>query len=262
MLRAVLVLTLCAAPARAMPEEGWDAARTMHFTVKRQSRLMDKKFQATLERAYQRLHTELFSLSPWMATEKVEVFVYRDRRAYAAGSFRPPEWSGGAAVLDPDPKVAKRLILFKPVPDATVAHELTHLYFDSFFREAGKQPPRWLNEGLATMLEDEVLRRPDPRNRGPRLKEVIPLERFFASEPGRDDPRNRVLDWYAQAHSLVRFLKRRYNKFRFVNFCKMLRAGDGEAKALRQAFGLKDYAELEREWLKWISALDLPQDRK
>ena len=134
---------------------------------------------------------------------------------------------------------------------AVAAHELTHLYLASFFGARRSRLPPWLDEGLAGMLQDEALRLPDPRDKGPVLPATIPLDKFLTMRPGPDSPQTWVAAWYLQAHSIVRFIKRGHIEASFPDFCAALRDGQDVKTALRKVYDYPDLAAFEAAWLKW-----------
>jgi hypothetical protein len=134
---------------------------------------------------------------------------------------------------------------------STTAHELTHLYFHTFFDEKPTAPPPWLDEGLAVMLQDDALTRPDPREKGPVLPAPIPMAAFLRSRPAADAPGARVTLWYQQAHSVVRFLRQAHVDSLFTDFCRRLRDGAEPEAALRDVYGYPDLNAFEADWLRW-----------
>ncbi|MBI5202636.1 MAG: hypothetical protein HY925_13680, partial [Elusimicrobia bacterium] len=227
-------------------ESGWDKNETAHFVVHHQRMGFSPGDQSLIERIYSALHPDLWRLVPWMAEKRTDIYLYEDHARYLAGRFHPPAWSGGLlATGDGEPVLA----VFEPLDASVVAHELTHLYFHSYFGDA--QPPSWLNEGLAGMLQGEALSLPDSREKGPVLKAVIPLEAFLLGRPGKDSPDAWVSAWYRQAHSVVRFLKRGHIDMKFGDFCAALKDGDEVEAALKKIYEYEDLAAFEAAWNKW-----------
>ncbi len=245
---SLLTLLLLAPPTTAQDssEKNWSSDDSLHFVVhheKRDSALGDFN---RLDRVFEAMRGEMGKLVSWIDQDKTHVYFYKDHDAYLRGRFRPPPWSGGLF------NIAERAVaLYEPVETAVVAHELTHLYLHSFFKEKGGVPPRWLDEGLAGMLENETLAFPDPRDKGPVLDAPIPLEDFFKTAPRLDTPKARVSAWYQQAHSVVRFIKRGHIENSFVDFCAKLREGEGLDRALYAVYGYSNLESFETAWKKW-----------
>ncbi len=254
-LLSLALSTLLAAPAAADAESGWEKNETPHFVIRHQRMGFSPGDHTRIEQIYSALHPDLWRLVPWMADRKTDVFLYEDHAHYLAGRFHPPAWSGGLLTTqDGEPALA----VFEPLDTSIVAHELTHLYFHSYFGEV--QPPSWLNEGLAGMLQGEALALPDSREKGPVLAAVAPLAAFFESRPGRDMPSAWVSSWYRQAHSVVRFLKRGHIEMKFADFCALLKEGAQVEDALKKVYEYDDLAAFEAAWHKWRpkKAMGLP----
>ena len=244
----MLALLLLAQLARAQPEASWNSDETQHFTIRHENPASSLGDDNRVERIYEALHPVLWPLVPWMTQKKVSVYLYGGRESFLKGRFNPPPWSGG---LMSDSQGEKVLAVYEPMDTATTAHELTHLYFHAFFDEKPAQPPAWLDEGLAVMLQDEALTLPDPREKGPVLPQPIPMKAFLQSRPAQDAPNARVTLWYQQAHSVVRFLRRTHVESLFTDFCGKLRDGADPETALRDVYGYSDLDAFEQAWLKW-----------
>ena len=97
---------------------------------------------------------------PWMIPGKINVEVYQDKKSFLIHNRGLAEgWSG--AFFDPD----RNLIAMYDEPDRVTrmmkkfTHELTHLFVENTFNPPNskaprKEPPVWLNEGLAVNMED------------------------------------------------------------------------------------------------------------
>lgn len=97
---------------------------------------------------------------PWMIPGDINVEVFQDKKSFLRYNRELTEdWSG--AFFDPEqniivmydaPKYQKHMM-------KKFAHELTHLFFENTFNPPNskapkKEPPIWLNEGLAVNMED------------------------------------------------------------------------------------------------------------
>jgi hypothetical protein len=245
----VLFALLCAAaPAGAQTESGWAVNETAHFVIHHESPAAALGDYTRVEQVYETLHGELRSLAPWMATVKTHVYIYSSADSYRRGRFHPPAWSGG---LLQTAGGEKALAIYEPVDTGIVAHELTHLYFHSYFDEKNISPPAWLDEGLASMLQDQALSLPDPRMKGPVLSATAPLTAFVATRPGQDAPAGWVGGWYRQAQSVAWFVKRGHIEASFTDFCAKLRDGQDVETALRQTYGYDNLAAFDADWQKW-----------
>ena len=244
----LLAPVLAAAVAYARPESEWDANETPHFVIRHERQAFSPGDHNRLERIYSSLSPDLQGIAPWMDQEKVAVYFYQDHDRYLQGRFKPPAWSGGLFFLGGGERA---VALIEPVDTSVAAHELTHLYLHSYFGEAGERLPAWLDEGLASMMEDEALTLPDPRDKGPVLGAPLPFERFLAARPRQDSPGAWLSAWYQQAHSVVRFLKRGQMEAKFPEFCAALKEGRELTSALSKVYGYDDLAAFEAAWDRW-----------
>lgn len=244
----VAAFLLLAQLAQAQSEASWNKDETQHFTIRHESPGSSLGDDNLIERIYEALHPALWQLVPWMTQDKIEIYLYAGRDSFLKGRFNPPPWSGG---LMSDAHGEKLLAIYEPMDAATTAHELTHLYFHTYFDEKSAPPPSWLDEGLAMMLQDDALTLPDPREKGPILPAPIPMRTFVRSRPAQDTPSARVAVWYQQAHSVVRFLKRGHIEDLFASFCQKIRDGADLETALRDVYGYPDLDAFEQAWLKW-----------
>jgi hypothetical protein len=244
----MLVLLLLAQLAQAQAEASWSADDTQHFTIHHENPASSLGDDNRIERIYEALHPTLWPLVPWMTQKKIAIYIYKNRDSFLRGRFNPPPWSGGLMSGSQGENV---LAIYEPMDTATTAHELTHLYFHTFFDEKSASPPSWLDEGLAVMLQDDALTMPDPREKGPVLPAPIPMKKFLRSRPAQDSPSASVTVWYQQAHSVVRFLRREHVESLFTDFCGKLRDGADSEAALKEIYGYADTDAFEQAWLKW-----------
>ena len=188
----------------------------------------------------------------WMIPGKVNVEVYQDKKSFLAHNRDVAEdWSG--ALFDP----GRNIIIVYDEPHHTkqmlkkFTHELTHLFVENTFnppdsKAPQKEPPVWLNEGLAVNMED-ITKTPKggvwhndlvvinifsegehetlkarKKTGGLTQKEKEGLRKFAVSdkivffqnfadfmEPDSYDKalaNGKVDDWYLQAYAMVRFL--------------------------------------------------------
>src|SRR5579859_615840 len=132
----------------------WVDTVSAHFVIRRQTAFTTGASTIDLERLHNRLRLDLAAFSPWMAKERVTLYLYPNSKSYGEGEFHPPAWSNGIAFYD------RRIIAVyahhsPEALDKIIAHEMTHLLFESYWAESHKMPPSWLNEGLAMMEETE-----------------------------------------------------------------------------------------------------------
>lgn len=257
MLAGRLILAL----ACAAGDWSWHETLSPHFAVRHQVAFMPGGFTMSLERLHSRLRLDLAMFSPWMSRERLKLYLYKDRESYLAGEFKPPPWSNGISMYH------ERTVAVHDQPDRrklmdVIAHETTHILFESYWGEAGRTAPSWLNEGLAMVEEADV----DERSEWFRAmadlgrKRRIPFAEFARIAPASDlHKKAEVETWYVQAYSIAYFLLRQHSRLQFKNLCASLRDGKPLDEALWLAYRYRGLAQLEKAWLHWLRD---PQLRK
>ncbi|MFA6434647.1 MAG: hypothetical protein WCW52_08125 [Elusimicrobiales bacterium] len=238
------------AEEEAPPEapRGFAMEKTAHFVIYEEGGEVSKDLMETVENLHGNIMLDLVAFSPWNRDRKVFVFFTNTQDAYQRLTGRPA-WSGGVSSLS-----ERKIYLFKSEEAfGILAHELTHIYFDSFF-PADKPSPLWLSEGMATYIQSERgLSTPRwlsknlmllGKGGGFKLNDLVRIEDMR----GADEDNVRL--WYAQAYSVVRFLMKLKVGDAFYMFCKRLRDGTPVHQALFQAYGMpyNKLASLEYAW--------------
>jgi hypothetical protein len=256
--RAAILLLLCSLPARG---DDFHVITLPHYVVRVQTPRLPNNMDIDLESIHTRLSFDLSLFSPWMTKDRVNLYVYKDQQAYAAGEFKPSPWSIGYSLYE------NRILLVYPQANRkatleVIAHESTHLYFESYWAEkSGDQPPAWINEGLAMLEESDTRMHPDQSNRFRSMLELpshyIPLDRFFTIAPAKDlakaEDKPEVIVWYSEAFSIAFFLLRKHTGKQFKEFCDGVRAGKSVEDSLRDAYRFANMAEFEHAWMKWLN---------
>lgn len=231
----------------------WHVKTSPHFEIYHESNWTPTIITLELEKFYTKMRLNMAMFAPWMVKEKIKVYIYQNQKTYLSGEFHPPKWSNGLAnvkkktvvTYDPDNIDKLREVIF---------HEMTHLFFESFFAEVLKIPPVWLNEGLAVYMGDSTYPRAGPWSIS--LK-YIPKERFFKFEKFfkvdlRDiDSPQKISDWYIQAFGIISFLYQTNTRLQFKNFCNLIRDGKSVKNALWQVYKYRNIEEFERKWIEW-----------
>jgi hypothetical protein len=227
--------------------EGFELTESRHFYLYSQSE-PDPAFLETVETLHLNLMVDLAPFAPWAREEKVTLYLFDDQGTYRRYTGRP-EWSGGASSL------SRRAAYVYQSEDlmGILAHELCHIYFDSFFEEAG-QSPLWLSEGLATLVQAERGFAP-PNWLAPNLERLqrgagYPLERLVRVTTTSGAADDDVRLWYAQSYSVVRFLLRMQRGPAFLHFARTLRDGQPLNRSLLAAYGMpyNRLKALEHAW--------------
>jgi hypothetical protein len=235
----------------------WHTSLSPHFQVYHEKAFMPGGFSMALEKIHGRLRFDLSTFSPWMSKERLKLYLYQDKETYSKGEFKPPAWSNGISMYE------KRTVAVYDQPDRrklidVIAHETTHLLFESYWGELGRRPPSWLNEGLA-MVEEADPQHPENSDwframiRLPE-KGYVPIAKLVAIIPTEHlkNDSDAVATWYVQSYSLVYFLLRGHSRLQFKSFCAKLRDGAPLEQALWLSFRYSSLAKLEKDWLAWL----------
>lgn len=257
----LLAVVLAARASAAPSEQGWEwrETATPHFLVRHQDTWLPPGLTTGIERIHFRLGMDLGTFSPWMAKEKINLYIYRDLQSYVAGEFSPPPWSNGVAIYDKK-AVAIPSMATTPQMLRVLAHETTHLLFVSYFQEKHRQPPSWVNEGLAMLEEADSPERPQTSQWYQSMVAMdpdkwFPIDDFLEINPTKDlhDNKSQVAEWYVQAYSMTHFLVRRHSRLQFKNFCSLLRDGKTSAEALVLAYHFRSTADFNHQWRLWLN---------
>lgn len=252
------------------PEAGpvWKRRALPHFDLCLESSFAPKGLTLELERLHSRMKLDLGALAPWMERERVRVFLFRSSATYLAGPFGAPAWSNGFSIVD------RKLIAVYVSSDhealsRVIAHEMTHVLFETYFAgapEGGlRSPPAWLTEGLAMLLETPQTWTDEREKRSPWARKLeagglraAPMRSFLASSPDDAKSTKGVDDWYLQAYAVARFLLREHSRLQFRTFCRRFRDGAALEASLSAAYAYRTIEDLERAWSTWLSRSGAP----
>lgn len=228
---------------------GFQQKVTRHFVLYEEGEVSE-----SLEKFSEQIHgsimLDLVDFSPWTREKKVFIFYAHSMSSYQALSGRPA-WSGGAASLN-----ERRIYLYASKGAyGILAHELTHMYFDSFFPPANPSP-LWLSEGMAIFIQSERaastpewLKENLKRIRngaGYKLTDLIRIDDL----DGADE--NNIRLWYAQSYSFTKYLMNIKGNKVFYQFCNLLKDGWPVEQALSIAYS-QSLKNLEYGWRYSIS---------
>ncbi len=227
--------------------EGFSMSETRHFVIYEEGNAVSKKIINALEHLHGNIMLDLIAFSPLTRDKKVFLFFCSSQETYQRITGRP-SWSGGTASL----KERKIFVYKNPGTFGIIAHELSHIYFDSFF--SSKPNPLWLSEGMAVYIQVErgasvplwlsKNLKLISRGAGFKLKDLMRIEKLEEA----DEESIRL--WYAQSYSLVRFLMKMKAGDAFYTFCKMIKEGNPTHTSLYRAYGMpyNRISALEYAW--------------
>lgn len=253
---------LCAAEAPSAPQpvvpstQAWHVKTAPHFDVMHESAWSPASISLEMEKMYSSMRLNLAMFAPWMVKEKTKVYIYSSQQSYLNGEFTPPRWSKGLAY-----STRKTIVVFDSGDmqklKAVIAHELTHLYLESYFEEKLKYPPQWLNEGLAVYLEDSVFPEGGPWGKALAYfppERRVPFARFFNLKIDQLDSDNAIADWYLQAFGTVMYLYTPRSRLQFKSFCEAVRAGEPVDDVLWKVYRIREGGDFTRKWEAWLAA--------
>lgn len=192
-------------------------------------------------------------LQPWVPA--CTIHVHPDRAAFARAVGGGPAAAGGATSIEfTHDVISLRRIDVVDAPDGTVSggvpaalcHELVHVVLADRFTSG--PPPRWADEGLATLFDDAAkqqgheadYRAAAGRGQAWSLADLMALD----LDPA-DAARQRV--FYGQSVAIVRWMLARADGPTFLRFIDDA-AASGMNPALRAHYGFESVAALERAW--------------
>jgi hypothetical protein len=140
--------------------------------------------------------------------------------------------------------------------DSVLPHEVTHTILATHF---GRPLPRWADEGICTTVEHESERAKHEQKLREflRSRRGIAMNKLFLLTEYPDD----VLPMYAQGYSVCQFLIAQRGPQQFVTFLGDYMQRPSWTENIRQHYGYASLAELQEQWLAWVSVGNGPVDR-
>lgn len=183
----------------------------------------------------------------------VKIYAYARLEDFhsAVGSRTQPGLVGLAAGTD-------RVYVFAPPTRQGITqavdylrHELAHLIVGQLTENPYADPPRWLNEGLASYLmrdEQELRQLEAALAQALRQNRLISL-RSLASQFPSDD--TGVAIAYAESYSIVKYIIETYGGQKFGDLLRTFKEGTLPDDALRQVLNV-DTEKLEQDWHQYL----------
>ena len=186
----------------------------------------------------------------WSWDDRTKIFIAKDKQEYLK-DFSCPSWS--SACVD----YRNRIIYTYPLQKdfaSILMHELTHIIFREYI--GYNRMPLWLDEGMATYAEYKdtlqcqmfvsLTKKLIEENKYIKFKDI---NNMYSIAAGSDTSL-----FYAQAFSMVYFLKERFGRNNFSEFLSSLRSGSNLDEALRKAFRVIENTEsFESNWKRFYS---------
>ena len=207
--------------------------------------------------------TLLGAAAPPAWTVRCDVHLHATEGSFADAVGGPPDGARGATTVEfAGAEVCVRRIDLMDddpagVPNA-LAHELVHVVLADHFT-AGP-PPRWADEGLAVLFDDERKQAGHARDFAAARRAGMTWSTSHLlemEEYPREPHRQRV--FYGQSAALVRWLIDQRGSATLLEFLTDS-ASIGDAAAIQRHYGFSTVAALERAWLARPADTDVGVD--
>jgi len=238
--------------------QGWDTVLTEHYAVRTNIGLKGAYLIASkaerMAKVYTAVFEDKFGLPPvaeYLLPATIQVFGSKKSwDKYRKATARTPSGSDGYLS-----RVFEEVVCCAELKnlEGNLFHECfhhwLHCYFDFHF--VAKDPPNWLNEGLAMYFEVILggksgwlssLKKKIKKGEIKSLKKIISAHKKFE---------------YDESWGIAHFLMYSQNRKRLPligDYIKRLMRGENHIKAFEEVFG-SDYSSLEKEWKRYILAL-------
>jgi len=228
-----------------------------HFVVRARNSRVARLIAVEAEKALHRICRDVLAGQEF--PHRVDVYVWSDRREYAAHAQNAPEWSGGNfSIVARNGLVTRRIDLtqldragrFATIMlDRVLPHELCHLVLQEYFGDA--TCPLLIDEGLAMLAENGQMDNARILLAGAALgaRKRIVLAPLLARR--RDEIGDPAV-FYAKAFSFVEFLHSRMSRGQFGEFLAHVKNGCSVGEAIQRALYLPldrtFSASLARAW--------------
>lgn len=202
----------------------------------------------------QRAIEETAALLGVVEKNAVDVFIYADTEPFRS-ALGPGLRENVGGLADSGTRTLFTLLtpgeVNDPWAEILITHELTHLVFNTAVDNPYRDPPVWLNEGLAVYQSEGYGGGDQARvNRAVDDGTLIPLSALAGSYPRQGD---RIPLAYAEGASAVDFLVRAHGEAAMVALVRAYADGVSDDRAFTSAIG-RTFATFEQEWLADLGA--------
>lgn len=197
----------------------------------------------------------LGAVAPDAWRPRCEIVLHATRASYLQAVGRNGGQTSGSSLIQFENGriVARRIDLLEDGQGriSALPHELTHVVLADRF--GGRQPPRWLDEGVATMADSTEKRALHQRDCQHALHTGTALRMFDLLALDQLTSARQIPAFYGQSLSLVRFLAEQDEPQKVVVFSEVAMK-KGYDHALQQCYGLDGVIALERKWRGYAMA--------
>lgn len=235
-----------------LPRE-WEHVESEYFVIHYQKQTFARRVARMADFQYQYIASDLPGFQD-RVKEKSHIVVMRDQedwQAFLRTSNSAPEWS--AAYVH-----GKLMYLYdignNEANASILAHEMSHLVLNRFF---AKQPPLWLNEGLAEWYGNFGYAafkgsKVNPKQGLGRLRDPMDVAGLTGAN-GYPTDREEISRFYKTSQQLVGMLMLRKEPPDFVQFLQAITV-DGKPFTipLANVYGLEDLNEMQNAFSKFL----------
>ena len=249
--------------SNSFAEQEWKIQKSTHFIVY-YNNCSDSFLYRLIDRAetvYREITQELrfFRDEPWLWDKRALVYVFDKKEDYIDYTDMP-SWSTGCA--RPFEKTIYTYSESYEFFQHTLTHELAHLIFREFIGKVSI--PLWLDEGVAVYLErlEESSSMKIASARLAREGLYMPFNQFLklnfkdldnqANIQQDSQEFNAVGRFYLQSFSIVYFLIKEYDQYKFTQLLRKLKEKKGFEEAFLSTYrAFKNIEEFERQWIRF-----------
>ncbi len=183
----------------------------------------------------------------------VRVYIYASAQDMLGAMLFPEAWEGGVTFEGYDTIAIGVPTSQLDFGEGAVPHELTHWVIHHLtFNNYGAELPTWLDEGLATYIQNE--QDSDWLNAAIKENKLISVRTLSSPFSAITEQAETS---YAESHSIVTFLLQTYGKEKMLQLLNVFHQGSGYDDALKQVYGF-DQDGLNALWLQSIGVQTSP----
>ncbi|MDR1684679.1 MAG: hypothetical protein LBR90_04390 [Elusimicrobiota bacterium] len=230
------------------PPAGFNSEKTNNYLIYREEMQITPKLKNFLNEIHGNFVLDIIPFSVFSDFNRLNLMMFRTRGNYEHYTALPA-WSGAAADVDNNAVYILENNHFK----GNLVHELTHIYYDGFYRPS--LSPLWLSEGMAVNMQYKAQDERqnawiDDEQQTFAQGEYIKFDQFTGAKNLSGYSESDVQTWYAQARSVVDYLQQTRSKDEFYQFSRNLKEGMPVGRALYLAYGMpfNNITALEYAW--------------
>lgn len=231
----------------------WQLEKSTHFLIYYKNAPEDKiselinKAEGYYDSITQDLGFNRFNF--WLWDNRAQIYLYDTKQDYdqATNSLG---WSAGQVI--PSSKVINSFVTAPGFLNNVLPHELAHIILLEMVGFNNPAVPLWLQEGVASYQGgNEYITK---ANLALNIKNsnFINLTALSNFDLMHSADKEKVGLFYAQAHSLVKYLISEFGKDQFVYFCQNLRDNKDLTRALAKTYSFASFEDLQDSWKAYI----------